>query len=294
MTSSGNRDIDSHSGTETTGHEWDGIKELNTPLPRWWLWTWYATMIYALVFWVLMPSWPGLPGAVGALRGTLGHTDRGTVDRQFADMKAERAAKGERLMAASLTEIIDDFELQQFAMAMGESAFGDNCATCHGAGGRGARGYPVLADDVWLWGGTLEDIEYSITHGIRAEDEMTRLSQMPSFGETGLLDDRQIDDLTQYVVAISDADPATVPADSGARLFQDNCSVCHGVAATGDRTVGAPDLTDQDWLYSSDPEAIRKQIYAARNGTMPSWSGRLDEPTIKALSVYVHSFGGGE
>ena len=289
-----NKEVDDHSGTETTGHEWDGIKELNTPLPRWWLWTWYASMVYAVIFWILMPSWPGLPGADGALRGLLGHTDRGTVDRQYAQMQADRAANGQRLMSASLSEIIDDPELQQFAMAMGESAFGDNCATCHGAGGRGAPGYPVLADDVWLWGGTLEDIEYTITHGIRSEDPDTRLSQMPVFGASGLLEPDQIDDLVQYVLQLSGGEADTVAASRAAPLFLEQCSACHGPDGKGERLFGAPNLTDLDWLYSSDPEAIRNQIYSARNSTMPTWAERLDEPTIKALAVYVHSFGGGE
>ena len=292
--SSHEKDIDDHSGTETTGHEWDGIKELNTPLPRWWLWTWYASMVYAVIFWILMPSWPGLPGADHALHGTLGHTDRGTVNRQFAAMKADRAADGQRLMSASLTEIIADKNLLQFAMAMGESTFGDNCATCHGAGGRGAKGYPVLADDVWLWGGTLDDIEYTVTHGIRSGTELARLSEMPAFGTTGLLEDNQIDDLVEYVTDLSGGDADMAAVSRATPVFQDQCAICHGAAATGDPTVGAPNLTDQDWIFGRAPEDIRASIYNARNATMPAWADRLDEPTIKAISVYVHSFGGGE
>ena len=288
------KELDSHTGTETTGHEWDGIKELNTPLPRWWLWTWYASMVYAVIFWILMPSWPGLPGAKGALPGMLGFTDRATVDRQVAEMRADRAAQGAVLMDASLVEIIDDENLLQFAMAMGESAFGDNCATCHGAGGRGAKGYPVLADDVWLWGGTLDEIEYTITHGIRSGTDLGHISEMPAFGAMDLLDGHEIDVLVEHIVALSDGEPGTLPTAASSELFEAQCSVCHGSDAKGDRTVGAPDLTDQDWLFGGGVEDIRATIYDARNATMPAWSERLDEPTIKALSVYVHSFGGGE
>jgi len=173
--------------------------------------------------------------------------------------------------------------------------FGDNCATCHGAGGRGAVGYPILADDVWLWDGTLDGIEYTLRHGIRHEgDDATRFSLMPSFGRDGLLSSDEIDGLTHYVLRVSGQTHEAELADSVADLYQRQCASCHGVDATGDRLQGAPNLTDQEWLYGSSESAIYNTIYNARNSHMPAWQDRLDDASIKALAVYVHTLGGGE
>ena len=290
-------DIDDHTGVETTGHEWDGIKELNNPLPRWWLYIWYASIVYAIVYWVLMPSWPALPGTGGShLMGLRGHSDRAAVAAEMEALRSERADSGAALIDASLDEIVADGDLLQFALASGESAFGDNCATCHGAGGRGAKGYPVLADDIWLWDGTLDGIEYTLRHGIRHMDDAdTRYSAMPAFGRDGLLDDGQIDDLVQHVLAISgheDIDRAA--ADRGASLFAQQCASCHSEDGTGMRMFGAPNLTDADWQFGGSPREIQATIYNARNAHMPAWQDRLDDATVKALAVYVHALGGGE
>ena len=294
MSDKSHKDIDAHSGTETTGHEWDGIKELNTPLPRWWLIVWYATIAISLVYMVLMPALPALPGMQGSTPGVLGYSDRAAVADEVASLRSARSETGARLLTASLQEIERDPELLQFARAAGESAFGDNCATCHGAGGRGALGYPSLADDVWLWGGTLDDIEFTLTHGIRGSGDETRFSLMPAFGRDKLLSPEKIDDLVQYVLHVSgrEADPSAVTRAS--ELFAQQCASCHGVDAKGDRTQGAPNLTDAEWLYGGDPAQIYATIYNARNSHMPAWAGRLDPATIKALSVYVHTLGGGE
>ena len=195
------KDVDSHTGTETTGHSWDGIKELNTPLPRWWLIVWYITIIWAVIYMIFMPALPALPGMGTNTPGLRGHSDRDLVAEAVADLKSARVEQSASLLEASLEEIETDRELQQFALAMGESLFGDNCATCHGAGGRGATGYPILADDVWLWDGTLDGIEYTLRHGIRHEGDLdTRFSLMPSFGRDGLLSSDQTDGLTQSVL----------------------------------------------------------------------------------------------
>lgn len=290
------KDIDEYSGVETTGHEWDGIKELNNPLPRWWLWIFYATIAWAVFYWIMMPAWPALPGMGGGnTPGIRGHSDRVLVAEELSSLRSMRAENGTALLSASLEEIEADRELLQFAMAAGESAFGDNCATCHGSGGRGAVGYPSLADDVWLWDGTLDGIQYTLLHGIRQEDDPeTRFSLMPAFGRDGILDSAQIDDMAHYVLALSGAEHDAAAAARSEDLYQQQCALCHAANGTGDRSQGAPNLTDAEWLYGSSEEAIVETIANARNSHMPAWEQRLDESTIKALAVYVHSLGGGE
>ena len=290
------KDIDDVTGVETTGHSWDGIKELNNPLPRWWLWVWYASIAYAVVYWILMPAWPALPGTGGDhTPGLRNHSDRANVAQELQALKSDRSAKGERLIEASLDNIMNDAELLQFARAAGESAFGDNCATCHGAGGRGAPGYPILADDVWLWDGTLDGIEYTLRHGIRhMEDPETRYSLMPAFGRDNLLSPNEIDDLTQFVIHLSGREADTEAVSRATPIFAAQCSSCHGPNGTGDRSQGAPNLTDAVWQFGGSPAEIRNTIVNARNAHMPAWDERLDESTIKALAVYVHTLGGGE
>lgn len=290
------RDIDEVSGVETTGHSWDGIKELNNPLPRWWLYVFYASILWAIGYMIFMPAIPALPGTgMTNTPGLRGHSDRAQVAQQVEALHTERATAASRLINASLSEIENDLSLQQFALAMGESAFGDNCATCHGAGGRGAKGYPMLADDIWLWDGTLEGIEYTLRHGIRHnEDPDTRRNAMPAFGRDGLLTPKEIDDLVQYVLYLSGREADKAAINRAAPIFATQCVSCHGADGKGNRQLGAPNLTDHEWLFGGEPRDIQQTIYSARNAHMPAWQGRLDDPTIKALAVYVHSLGGGE
>ncbi|MAP93354.1 MAG: cytochrome-c oxidase, cbb3-type subunit III [Ponticaulis sp.] len=289
-------EVDEATGTETTGHSWDGIKELNTPLPRWWLYIFYASIVFAVIWMVLMPALPALPFTnSGHTRGLLGQSDRVEVMAEVNRLKAERSAQAGAFVDASLEQIETDRNLQQFALALGESLFGDNCATCHGAGGRGAKGYPSLADDVWLWDGTLEGIETTLQHGIRhEEDDDTRNSAMPSFGKDGLLPRETINDLTEYVLHVSGQDAEEDAVARAEPVFQQECSICHGEDAKGMRSEGAPNLTDAEWLYGGDRATIFETIYNARNSHMPAWSDRLDATSIKALAVYVHTLGGGE
>ncbi|ACT59362.1 cytochrome-c oxidase, cbb3-type subunit III [Hirschia baltica] len=294
MTDNKNKDVDAFSGVETTGHEWDGIKELNNPLPRWWLYVWYATIAFSILWWILMPAWPALPGFQGNTVGVWNQSDRAQVGEAVGELRSARIENAQKLMSASLEEIEKTPELQQFALAMGESSFGDNCATCHGAGGRGAIGYPMLADDVWLWGGSLDDIQQTITYGIRSTHDETRYSEMPAFGRDGFISESEIDDLVQKVLSLSGQEANTDAVARAEENFEYQCASCHGVDGTGDRTFGAPNLTDQEWLYGGDASAIRETIYSARNSIMPHWNERLDEATIKALAVYVHTLGGGE
>lgn len=286
---------DEVSGTETTGHEWDGIKELDTPLPRWWLYIFYACIAASVVYWVLMPAWPMVNGYT---HGMLNWSDRRNVAAEVQMLESARSPMFERLAAASTADLAADPDLQEFARAAGESVFGDRCQTCHGAGGAGAPGYPVLADDVWIWGGSMAEIEHTLRVGIRSGHPEARLSVMPAFGRDGLLTAAQIGDLTENVIAMSAArsrlEPDMVAAQRSAQLYQEQCAVCHGTTGAGDRTVGAPSLTDDVWLYGGSREEIRRQIELGRGGVMPSWEAQIDPGTLRALAYYVHQMGGGE
>lgn len=285
------RERDQHSGTETTGHEWDGIKELDTPLPRWWLYIFYGSIVFAIIYWVLFPAWPGLTGYTKGIRG---ESDRANVVKELDKLAAMRGAQAVKLKAATLQQIESDPQLQTYALQVGQSVFGDNCATCHGAGGGGGKGYPNLRDDVWLWGGTLDDIQHTIQVGVRSGHPQARGETiMPSFGRDQLLSKAQISDLTEYVVALSGRKADAAAVGRATQTFADQCASCHGAAGTGDVTRGIPNLTDADWLYGSDREAISGQIFNGRNGVMPTWEARFSPETIKALAVYVHANAGG-
>jgi len=285
------RKIDDATGVETTAHEWDGIRELDNPLPRWWLWTWYLCIAASIVYWVLMPAWPGLHGYT---RGVLHASDRANVAHEISELKALRGAEGARLQNASLEEIERDPKLQAYAMAAGQALFGDNCATCHGQGGTGGKGYPNLRDDVWLWGGSLEQIQHTITYGVRTGEAGAATTQMPAFGRDQMLKDNQIDDLTEYVVALSRRPANAAAVARATQLFTDQCAACHGAEGKGDQTRGIPNLTDNEWLYGGKREDIRDQIVNGRGGVMPTWGKRFDPQTIKALTVYIHASAGGQ
>jgi cytochrome c oxidase cbb3-type subunit 3 len=287
----GKREIDEHTGLEDTGHEWDGIRELDRPLPRWWLWMFYASIAAAVGMWILLPAWPT---PWGNTPGVLHLSDRVKVAQDLKALAAQRGAEARMLDTASLEQIEKDPKLQAYALAVGQSIFGDNCATCHGQGGTGGKGYPNLRDDVWLWGGSLEDIQHTITVGIRSGQPDARMSQMPAFGRDGILKPDQVDDLTEYVVALSHRPADRAAATRAAPLFQQNCAVCHGPSGTGNQAVGAPNLTDSDWLYGSDRASIHDQIWNGHGGVMPSWRSRFDPDTIKALAVYIHANAGGQ
>jgi cytochrome c oxidase cbb3-type subunit 3 len=292
MAPDGKRHIDPITGTPTTGHDWDGLQELNTPLPRWWLLIFYATIIWAIGYWVVYPAWPLLSSYT---RGTFGWQSREAVVEDVARLKAQRGPMMEKLAQASIGEILANQQLLDFARAVGKPAFAENCAPCHGAGGGGARGYPNLNDDDWLWGGKLADLALTIQHGVRAVgDDQTRQGGMPAFGRDGMLTRDQISTVSDYVRYIARLSTQEIKIEPGQKLFADNCAVCHGPDGKGNRELGAPDLTDAIWLYGSDKEAIVEGLTNGRGAVMPAWSSRLDDTTIKALTVYVHGFGGGE
>jgi cytochrome c oxidase cbb3-type subunit III len=276
----------------TTGHEWDGIRELNTPLPRWWLWLFYATIIWSVGYWVVYPSWPLVSSYTG---GVFNWHSRSTVVSDLAALQTQRSAMMARLASSSLQQIESTPALLDFARALGARAFADDCAPCQGAGGGGARGYPNLDDNDWLWGGTLADIQQTITHGIRSDDAQGHQGAMPAFGRDGMLPMSDIVLVANYVRSLSGL--STTPGvnlPTGFKIFAANCAVCHGPQGKGNRAVGAPNLTDQIWLYGPDLQTIIGGIWNGHGGVMPAWDGKLDPITIEALAVYVHTFGGGE
>ncbi len=286
------KEIDAVTGTATTGHDWDGIRELNTPLPRWWLWTFYACIVWAVGYWVVYPAWPLLTNSTQGL--TAWHA-RSAVVADLEELKVQRGPMMAKLSSASVAEIVADPQLADFARAVGRPAFGDNCAPCHGAGGGGGKGYPNLNDDDWLWGGKLDAIEQTIRHGARSGDKDDHEGNMPAFGRDGILKAKEISAVADHVRSLSGL--ATEKGEDlalGKKVFADNCALCHGPEGKGNRELGAPNLTDKIWLYGSDKATIMQGVQNGRGGVMPAWQGRLSEPTIKALTVYVYSFGGGE
>ena len=287
-----NKEIDKLSGVETTGHEWDGLKELNNPLPRWWVWVFLVCVIWSVGYFVLYPAWP-VPG--GATEGTLGYTQEKALKKSQAEIVERQMKYLSDFEKASFEEILQDPGLYAFAIAGGSAAFKDNCATCHGSGAEGGKGYPNLNDDNWLWGGKVSDIHQTLLYGIRADNDDTRYSIMPSFGKDQLLSREEINQVVDYVLAIGpDGDFAKAQTMAGFEIFQNQCSACHGEDGKGDRDFGAPNLRDAIWLYGGERADVFESVYNARAGMMPAWSNRLDENTIRQLAIYVHQLGGGE
>lgn len=284
--------IDSETGVETVGHEWDGIEELNNPLPRWWLWTFYATIVFAIGYMVVYPAIPLLDKGT---EGLWGWTSRGQL---AAEIKQEQDRKTPILAALAATpieELPKDAELMRSAVAGGRAAFKVNCVQCHGSGAAGSKGYPNLNDDDWLWGGDLKSIETTLLHGIRQPgDDQTRFSQMPAFGRDGILDGKQISYVVSHVRSISGKEKAGASANRGAAIFAEQCASCHGPDGKGMREFGAPNLTDAIWLYGGSRADITQTIANSRFGVMPAWGQKLDQGTIRMLAAYVHSLGGGE
>lgn len=283
------KEIDQISGVETTGHEWDGLKELNNPAPRWWLWVFYVCVIWAVGYWVVYPAWPTLSGHT---TGNTGWTQYKKLAAEQAEIVQRQAAYLEKFHGASFTQIMNDEELYNFAVAGGRAAFKDNCATCHGTGGAGGKGYPNLNDDDWLWGGKVEDIYQTLLYGIRSGHDETRVSQMPAFGRDGLLKREEVGQVVDFVLALGKGESG---ADHpGRAVFEKNCVSCHGADGKGNREFGAPNLADAIWLYGGDRHNVYATVSNARRGVMPYWKGRLNDDTIRQLAVYVHSLGGGE
>ncbi len=276
----------------STGHSWDGIEEYDNPLPRWWLWTFYLTIVWGIGYLIVYPA---IPLVNGATRGLSGETMRSNVAAEIQRFQEANAPIQAKLVETPLDEIAADPELVNFTTNAGGAIFRTWCAQCHGSGAGGAKGYPSLLDNDWLWGGTLEDVYTTVQHGIRdPKDEDTRYSEMPRFGTDEMLEKDQISQVVNHVLELGGLPHDAAKAAAGAEVYADNCSACHGDDGTGDRSQGAPDLTDAVWLYGSDAATITRIVHDGPYGVMPAWSGRLSEADIRAVASYVHSLGGGE
>ncbi|MEQ8228533.1 MAG: cytochrome-c oxidase, cbb3-type subunit III [Rhodospirillales bacterium] len=289
---SGQRELDQISGIETTGHEWDGIRELDNPLPRWWLWVFWATVVWSVGYWIVYPAWPLVSSYT---KGVFGYSSRAEIEQTIKDAHAAQAGMRNKIAAASLEQIRTDATLREFALAGGRSAFNVNCSQCHGAGAQGFVGYPNLNDDEWLWGGTIDAIYHTISHGIRnADSEDARQSEMPAFGRDGILNKNQIGDVADYVLSLSGQTADTAAVARGQSIYADNCAACHGDGGVGNIELGAPALNNSLWLYGGDKAALTTTIKNSRAGVMPAWGQILDDVTIKQLAIYIHSLGGGK
>lgn len=285
-----NVEKDALTGTETTGHEWDGIKELNTPLPKWWIYTFYACIVWSVGYWVLYPAWPSFSDYT---KGTLGYNSRLEHKAEMEDVKKGREAWSKAFETKTVDEIAADRKLMQYAMAGGKVVFGDNCAPCHGSGGSGAKGYPILADNDWIWGGTREAIYTTVKSGVRSGHADARINDMPKYLTDGLITKEQGEAVTDYVLSLSGSGGSA--NEVGKQVFADNCAACHGEDGKGNADLGGPNLSDKIWLNAEPTKAgIMAQLTNPKQGVMPTWGGRLSDVEIKQVSLYVHTLGGGK
>ncbi|MEO1703420.1 MAG: cytochrome-c oxidase, cbb3-type subunit III [Pseudomonadota bacterium] len=278
--------VDELTGHETMGHDFDGIEELNTPMPRWWLTTFYITIVWGIAYTIAYPAWPMISGATA---GLLGYSTRAEVAAQIEEHAAANSELVAQLLDVDLTNFDPQSDLHRYAVARGGAVFRAQCSQCHGSGAAGAVGYPNLLDNDWLWGGSLDQIAYTIRHGIRNEtDDDAHWSEMPAFGE--ILEKDEIALLAEFIPTLASADFTT----EAGTLYLDNCASCHGDGGLGDRDQGAPNLTDAIWLYGGDNESLVDTITNARFGVMPAWGQRLSEAHVRSVASYVHALGGGE
>lgn len=279
--------IDEATGQETTGHSYDGIEELNTPLPRWWLWTFYICIVWGIGYTIAYPAWPLVSKAT---EGVMGWSTRANVAQAIDEHEAQNADLVAQLVNADMNALDPASDLHRYGVARGGAVFRAQCSQCHGSGAAGAPGgYPNLLDNDWLWGGTLEDISYTIRHGIRNEtDKDARYNNMSAYAD--ILTPEEISDVVDHVMSFRGG----APNAAGAATFELHCKTCHGADGTGDQAQGAPNLTDAIWLYGDSRAELIAQVSYARNGVMPAWGQRLSEEDVRAAAIYVHALGGGE
>lgn len=273
---------------DTTGHEWDGIKEYDVPSPRWWLITWIICIIWSFGYWIFYPTWPTNSGNT---KGSLNWSQESELQKSQQEILTRKNVYLEEFSKKSFSQIQKDPNLMEFALQGGRAAFKENCAACHGTGAAGGIGFPNLNDDDWIWGGKINDIYTTLLYGIRSGHTKARFNQMPSFGLDGILSKNEINDVAEHVLSLSQK---SANNKNGAKIFQANCIACHGSQGKGNQKLGAPNLTDKIWLYGDKKEDLFYTIYYARAGVMPYWQGRLDDQTIRQLALYVYSLGGGE
>lgn len=285
-------EVDGPSGQQTTGHEWNGIKELDTPVPRGVLMFLIVTHLFAILWWVLMPTWP-----LGDTytKGLLKTDQHKTVAQELHAAQVSKAAWLDKIKTAPFSELQADEALMGFVKRTGNQLFGDNCAACHGRDAKGAANYPDLTDEDWIWGGGPEKIAETLRVGVNAPHKESRSSQMPAFGQDSLLDAAQVKSVSSYVFSLSNpafSTPKNVAMiEAGRELFVGNCAACHGENAQGNAEMGAPNLTDRTWIYGGKLEELVASIHGGRQGHMPTWDARLSSSDIKILSLYVHSLG---
>jgi len=276
---------DPHTGYTTIGHEWGGITELNRPVPRvvWLFLT--AAFLFSVVYWVLMPAWPLVETYT---KGVLGVTQRGRLAQDLKEAALERAAWTDRIAASGFAEIQADAALMKIVREAGRPLFEDNCAVCHGMKGEGGVGFPRLTDGAWLWGGDPEAVAETVRVGINAAHDETRVSQMQAFGRDEILDRQAILDVVAHVRSLSGAEAGS---EAGAEAFAANCAACHGEDGAGNPDLGAPDLTDDFWIYGGDRQSLYMTVYGGRQGQMPHWEGRLSALERKMLTLFVIDLG---
>jgi len=278
---------------ETTGHSWDGIEEFNNPLPRWWLWTFYACVLWGVWYVIAYPAWPLVTGAT---QGYKDWSTRANLEQEMQEAEAANAEIEARLASVELAEIPATPELDAYAVSAGAAVYRTWCAQCHGSGAAGVKagGYPNLLDNDWLWGGTLDEVRYTIAHGIRNEDDPdARWSQMPAYGD--ILDREGIEQVVNYVMSLSGEPRDAQAAEAGEEIFLENCAACHGEDGGGMISMGAPTLNDAIWLYGGDYDTLMETVTYSRFGIMPAMGGAdLSEAELRAVAVYVHQLGGGQ
>ncbi len=278
---------DPHSGHETTGHEWNGITELNTPVPKVAWGAYFVFTIAAVILWVLYPTWP-----LGETytEGVLGADQRDSVEQQLTLVQDIREGQEAVIAAGSFAALQSDTSAMDYVHTAGARLYADNCAMCHGSGGEGAKGFPSLVDDQWLWGGTPDDIMETLRVGINTEHPETRVSEMLAFGRLGILSYEERRDLANYVHSLSSGESSVTAAKAGV-MFETQCSACHGQDGKGVQAVGAPNLTDPFWIYGGSVGDIQLTLRDGRQGVMPNWNERLSETERKLLTLYILDLG---
>ena len=278
---------DGLTGYLTTGHEWNGITELNTPVPRVVYLFLTAAFLFSLVYWVLMPAWP-----IGSsyTRGLLGVDQHQIVAATLKQEALDRSQWSGKIASESYAAIAADPALMTIVRETGHTLFGNNCAACHGIDATGGPGFPNLTTSSWLWGGKPEEIFTTIRVGINSAHPDTHVSQMPAFGRDQMLKREDVFKAASYVYSLSNPDSREVDPENvvvGRAIFAANCVACHGTDAKGNSEVGAPNLTDQFWIYGGTLETIDTTIWGGRQGHMPTWEARLSELDRKILTLYL-------